>query len=242
MGGSQKEKYGEILRLFEKMIKKSGIDVTSRPSWKEYFMGMAEFVALRSTCHNRKVGVVVARDKRIVATGYNGAASDITSCFQMGYCLRKDLEKGERKDSEKYREDCRKLLEEKTAEKVIKDIDYAAKYRAQRYCRAQHAEENAITQASRLGIPLEGADVYVTLDPCERCTKLIISSKIKRVYMGRHYNDSDKHDDELSRMLDKDKLQSNTSFEYMDITDKIRLLIANEMFKGNMSRNRSDPK
>jgi len=46
----------------------------SRPSWDEYFLEMASLVAKRSTCLRRRVGAVIVREKRILATGYNGAA------------------------------------------------------------------------------------------------------------------------------------------------------------------------
>jgi dCMP deaminase len=58
-----------------------------RPSWDEYFMGITELVAQRSTCLRRKVGAVAVRDKRILTTGYNGAPSDMKHCLELG-CLR----------------------------------------------------------------------------------------------------------------------------------------------------------
>ena len=45
-----------------------------RPSWDEYFMGIVELVKTRSTCMRRQVGALIVKDKRILATGYNGAA------------------------------------------------------------------------------------------------------------------------------------------------------------------------
>ena len=62
-----------------------------RPSWDEYFMGMAELTAQRSTCLRRKVGAVIVKDKRIVATGYNGAPKGLPHCEEMGGCLREKL-------------------------------------------------------------------------------------------------------------------------------------------------------
>lgn len=58
-----------------------------RPSWTEYFMSITELVARRSTCTRRKVGAILVRDKRIIATGYNGAPSGIKHCREVG-CLR----------------------------------------------------------------------------------------------------------------------------------------------------------
>lgn len=62
-----------------------------RPSWKEYFMDIALLVARRSTCRRRRVGAIMVRDKRILATGYNGAPTGLPHCLDIG-CLREELE------------------------------------------------------------------------------------------------------------------------------------------------------
>jgi len=61
-----------------------------RPTWDQYFMKAAFLVSERSTCLRRKVGAVLFTDKRILATGYNGAPSGISHCDQKG-CLREKL-------------------------------------------------------------------------------------------------------------------------------------------------------
>ncbi|MFA6142851.1 MAG: cytidine/deoxycytidylate deaminase family protein [Candidatus Omnitrophota bacterium] len=61
-----------------------------RPSWDEYFLGIAELISKRSTCLRRKVGAVLVKDKRILATGYNGAPSRIRHCDEVG-CIREKL-------------------------------------------------------------------------------------------------------------------------------------------------------
>ena len=53
-------------------------------------MDIAHLVAKRSTCLRRKVGAVLVKDKRILATGYNGAPAGITHCEVVG-CLRQRL-------------------------------------------------------------------------------------------------------------------------------------------------------
>ena len=63
----------------------------SRPSWKKYFMDIALLVARRSTCRRRRVGAITVRDKRILATGYNGAPTGLPHCLDIG-CLREELE------------------------------------------------------------------------------------------------------------------------------------------------------
>jgi dCMP deaminase len=62
-----------------------------RPSWDEYFMGIARLTSERSTCLRRKVGAVIVQDKQIVATGYNGAPKGIAHCDEKGGCLREKL-------------------------------------------------------------------------------------------------------------------------------------------------------
>ena len=53
-------------------------------------MEIATLVATRATCRRRSVGAVLVRDKRILATGYNGAPSGLPHCLDIG-CLREDL-------------------------------------------------------------------------------------------------------------------------------------------------------
>ena len=70
---------------------------TERPSWNKYFMGIARMVRQRSTCLRRKVGAIIVKDKRILATGYNGAPKGMKHCSEIG-CLREteDVPSGER--------------------------------------------------------------------------------------------------------------------------------------------------
>ena len=133
-----------------------------RPSWDEYFMDIATQVATRSTCTRRKVGAVVVRDKRILATGYNNVPSGIAHCTTRG-CLRDDLgiASGERHE----------------------------------LCRGIHAEQNAIAQAARNGVNIEGATIYVTHQPCVLCAKLMINAGIVGIVFSGEYPD------ELSREL-----------------------------------------
>ncbi|MDD5137088.1 MAG: cytidine/deoxycytidylate deaminase family protein [Candidatus Omnitrophica bacterium] len=62
----------------------------NRPTWDEYFLGIADLVSKRSTCLRRRVGAVLVKDKRILATGYNGAPSRIAHCSETG-CIREKL-------------------------------------------------------------------------------------------------------------------------------------------------------
>lgn len=59
----------------------------ARPSWNEYFLSIAAKVSERSTCLRRRCGAVLVKEKRILATGYNGAPSGLKHCAEAG-CLR----------------------------------------------------------------------------------------------------------------------------------------------------------
>ena len=58
-----------------------------RPSWDEYFMELAEEVQTRTTCMRRAVGALIVKDRRILATGYNGVPTGLRHCIETG-CLR----------------------------------------------------------------------------------------------------------------------------------------------------------
>jgi dCMP deaminase len=55
--------------------------------------------------------------------------------------------------------------------------------------RTVHAEANAIVQAARHGIRVEGAEIYITASPCYNCFKLIVNAGIVKIYYGEFYRD-----------------------------------------------------
>lgn len=77
------------------------VGMLERPSWDAYFMQIAHLVKTRATCPRRSVGAVLVKDRRIVATGYNGAPRGIShcpeggpehdwplGCMRAGHCIR----------------------------------------------------------------------------------------------------------------------------------------------------------
>jgi dCMP deaminase len=76
---------------------KDGGKERQRPDWDEYFLDIAELVSRRSTCRRRSVGAVLVKEKRILATGYNGAPTGLRHCLDLG-CLREqnNVPSGER--------------------------------------------------------------------------------------------------------------------------------------------------
>ena len=127
--------------------------------WDNRFIEMAEVVGSWSSCYQeaRHVGAVIVKDKRILATGYNGAPSGVESCKDKGECLRKKL-----------------------------NIPSGTRHEI---CYAVHAEQNAIAQAAKMGISVEGSTIYVTHQPCTICTKMIINAGIKKVIYKYGYPD-----------------------------------------------------
>ena len=144
-----------------------------RPSWDEYFMLIAKLVSTRSTCNSRPTGAVLVKDKQILATGYNGSMPGAPHCTDQTM-----------PDGSPY---ChRRALQ-------IADVD---KYN---YCRASHAEANAIAQAARYGVAIKGATLYVTLEPCLVCIKLLATAQITRVYFEMPYESRDRARDDFWR-------------------------------------------
>jgi len=59
---------------------------------------------------------------------------------------------------------------------------------SQHCVRTVHAEQNAICQAARRGVPIDGSTVYVNMTPCRICAMLLINCGVKRVYALRKYH------------------------------------------------------
>ncbi|MHB1342248.1 MAG: deoxycytidylate deaminase [Coriobacteriia bacterium] len=128
-----------------------------RPSWDEYFMAIAEQVAGRATCMRRSIGAVLVKDKRILATGYNGVPSGLAHCETVG-CIRE-----------------------------TRGIPSGTQHEL---CRGIHAEQNAVIQAAKHGIPIDGATVYCTHQPCVLCAKILINAGVVDIVYREPYPDA----------------------------------------------------
>lgn len=143
----------------------------NRPSWHEYFMLLAKLVSVRSTCNSRKIGAVIVRSNRILSTGYNGAVHGAPHCIDRGPDYCLRRSIGAH-DADKYN-----------------------------YCLSSHAEVNAIDQAARFGISLDGAVLYCTLEPCNWCFKQLIQAGIKEIYFEETYDSKNKDFDLFWRRI-----------------------------------------
>jgi len=55
-----------------------------RPGWDTYFIRLAELASTRSNCMKRPIGAIIAKNHRIIATGYNGTPYGTTNCYEGG--------------------------------------------------------------------------------------------------------------------------------------------------------------
>ena len=136
-----------------------------RPSWDEYFMLIAKLVSTRSTCNSRPTGAVLVKDRQILATGYNGSMPGAPHCTDQTM-----------PDGSPY------------CHRRAMHVPDADKYN---FCRASHAEANAIAQAARHGVAIKGASLYVTLEPCYVCIKLLATAQIDKVFFELGYDSKD---------------------------------------------------
>jgi len=75
---------------------------------------------------------------------------------------------------------------------LMKSVDHGNGKVSQHCVRTNHAEENAIVQAAKFGMSVEGAIIYSNMVPCFTCAKMIINSGIKRVVARyRYHSDGD---------------------------------------------------
>lgn len=158
-----------------------------RKSWDEYFMEMCEHVASRATCDRKHVGTVITRNKRIIATGYNGSLEGLIHCdspeefIQCPNCTHLiDLSNVQRA-SLFHCPSCYQNIVNEPIRKGGHDL-------VNNSCiRTVHSESNAIAQAAKMGHPTEGCTLYCNTRPCWTCFKLIVSAGIKEVIYRDEY-------------------------------------------------------
>lgn len=132
-----------------------------RPAHPEYFLRIAFAVRARADCLGSRVGAVLAKDDRVISTGYNGTPSDMLNCSEGG-CER-----------------CRNR-ESRFPSGTGYDV-----------CICVHAEQNALLAAARFGISVEGAVAYSTTRPCFGCTKELLQAGVRAVHFVHDWTHPD---------------------------------------------------
>jgi dCMP deaminase len=121
-------------------------------------MTVMDAISKRATCNRGRSGCVIARDRQLLVTGYVGSPVGLPHCDEVGHLIKKVIHVDE---NNRETEHC---------------------------VRTVHAEQNAICQAARRGVALEGATLYCRMTPCRTCAMLIINCGIVRVVCERKYH------------------------------------------------------
>lgn len=153
------------------------------PGTNETNMAIAYAASMRSSCLKRKVGAAIAgRDGNIFSTGYNEVPALNDTCKSLyGTCYRDSL-----------KTDFKQGLETEFSDKQQQDSVYTMfkkRFKILDYCRALHAEENAILNVTRTGSSseLKEATLYTSTYPCNLCANKITQVGIKKVVYFEPY-------------------------------------------------------
>ncbi|CAL1777154.1 dCMP deaminase [Acinetobacter phage vB_AbaM_PhT2] len=138
------------------------------------FMQIAYLVSQESKCVSWKVGAVIAKNGRIISTGYNGSPAGGVNCCdhaeQEGWTTNRYNPVPPHNNTVLLKSECRVSHSTWSA---INEI---------------HAELNAILYAAKNGTSIDGATMYVTLSPCPDCAKAIANSGIKQLVYSETYD------------------------------------------------------
>jgi len=151
--------------------------------WDSYMLGLCEVVCVNVVCPSRSIGVVIARGKSVVSTGYNGPPSgfphpgsaEFFECVVGGYQLLK-VDWGEQTEVSIAIDQpfCpRRILGVPSGERLS-------------LCPCAHAERNAISQAAKMGHATEGCTLYLNAPiPCLDCAYSLVAAGITEVVVSK---------------------------------------------------------
>jgi dCMP deaminase len=148
---------------------------------RKLFKDIALRFAFESHCESRKVSAIAVLDNHIISTGINGTPKGYVNCddyFKEQWMLS------------------RKTLNEYSdwlATNEWRELhhQWSIKYEI-------HSEQAMVGNAAKRGISLESCDIYITLEPCQHCAKLLITCGVKRIF---YINEYDKADLESKKLL-----------------------------------------
>lgn len=191
--------------------------MTNLSKYDKVMMDTAAAFSRESYCVRGKVGAVLAKDGRILVTGYNGTVSGMPNVCEIvdrtqqpAICktvyFLENLKSPQTSSPLTVVPDAvEEIRADLSSQLGVEDVEIWKEYDlSQRmYFRALwkqyplvtsqftlHAEENVICYAARRGIAIEGCTLYTTVSPCRGCSKLIVQSGIKRVVYRDTYRDN----------------------------------------------------
>ena len=71
---------------------------------------------------------------------------------------------------------------------LMKTVTHEDGHQSQHCMRTAHAEQNAIVQAAKLGVPINNGIIYCRMTPCAACAKMIVNAGLKRVVCEKRYH------------------------------------------------------
>lgn len=214
---SQKsDTFKKLKAIVEKYIGLIEQTMVYEPNEEEALMAMAYANSMRSSCSQRKVGALIIDEYgNVFSSGYNEVPVLERSCASVyGMCYRKYL----RKDiDDKIKNE---LPDEATATKVSSIVKTNSKMLD--YCRALHAEENAIVNMARLSVSADysKATLFTTTYPCNLCANKIAQIGIKKIVYYEPYPQ-----EEAKKTLAEHKVEQipfqgitfNSYFKFMEV-------------------------
>jgi len=173
----------QYVDLIEKPLSKQ------RPIRKdESLMAIAYAMSQQSSCRKRKVGAIIAdAEGNIISSGYNEVPAHETPCTQeYGTCYREWL-------TDRFFDKLKAEIPEVGGKETALKSLFRKEFKILDYCRALHAEENAIVSLARNGrsVPLEQCVLYTTTYPCRMCANKIVSVGIKNIVYVEPYPDEE---------------------------------------------------
>lgn len=177
------EDFGDLQKIVKRYVDLIEQNQPYEPTEMETLMSMAYANSMRSSCSQRKVGALIIDDYgNVFSSGYNEVPTSERPCGKVyGKCYRKHL-RSELKN---------KLTDELGSKDAAENVSDIVKnnFKLLDYCRALHAEENAIVNMARLSVSanLSKATLYTTTYPCNLCANKIAQVGIKRIIYFEPY-------------------------------------------------------
>ena len=171
-----KQKVDRFLQLVNK-------NTNLTPNKEETAMAIAHAASHQSSCLKRKVGAII-RDSSgsVFASGYNEVPPKSETCkAKCGVCYRAFLR-------QQYKDDIGPIIEDESKTNDVYQ-KFKDNVKLMDYCRALHAEENAILSVVRNGASsaVNKATLFTTTYPCNLCANKIAEIGIKTVYYAAPY-------------------------------------------------------
>ena len=184
-----------LVRMTDEIIK-------SLYTWDNYFRSICVAVASKSPCLSRKIGAILVKDHSIVSTGFNGPSRGIPHCghdrFIRDVLLANEARRFHNTHLEpvphpnQWMSECpRKLLKFESGTGM-------------QWCPAQHAEENAVSNAARLGVSVLGSTLYMNcITPCKNCFGTLINAGIIEIVV----DDIELYDEHTQFLVDNSNIK-----------------------------------